>query len=70
MSSEIQYRTEAALHLDCIESTSRPVAVKWVKGAGVVNLHAGGEHIVLSRAQVLQLASFAPAIAADLEEMK
>lgn len=51
MSRGITYKTDGVLHLDCVESTSRPVAVKWVKGGGVVNLHNGGDHISVSPAQ-------------------
>lgn len=68
MSRGITYKTDGVLHLDCVESTSRPVAVKWVKGGGVVNLHNGGDHISVSRAQLLQLREWAQAIAADLGE--
>ena len=65
--ADIQYITEGKLHLDCKTSADKPIAITWRKGLHHVTLHSGGQHIDISKSQLVQLANATNEIIKDLK---
>lgn len=65
--ADIKYITEGKLHLDCKTSGDKAVTITWRKGLGHVTLHNGGDHIDISKGQLIQLANATNDIVKDLK---
>lgn len=63
----IKYVTEGKLDLDCSELNSTPTTITWFKDQDQVFVHNSGQHIHISKRQLIQLAKETDNIVKDLK---
>ena len=62
----IEYKTEGRLQIECANGNAKPIAVTWMLDAVTATIHGGGDHVEISKSQLLALADMAMRIASDL----
>jgi hypothetical protein len=62
----IEYKTEGKVQIECANGNAKPIAVTWMLDDTMATIHGGGDHIAISKSQLLALADMAMRIASDL----
>lgn len=63
----IEYKTEGRLQIECANGNAKPIAVTWMLDAVTATIHGRGDHVEISKSQLLALAKLAQSISNDLE---